>query len=1415
MHKRANQQQLQQHQIQLAQQHQQLLLQQQQPQQQQRQVTGGVSPVEQSSSATDSPYLMPDNQFSSGGQHSSLGSRSGPSSSRGVNRHRSGSGGTASSFLPVATASTTSTPSNPSQHQPQTVQRRLHPTAAISDSVPVLPASTVVRQTPMPQDSLTQQQQIQLQQQQQQLQQQQQQQQQHPGNSNTMMLPHMTTAAAAAAAAADSMSAPFKRTRSTRACDTCRKKRTRCSGRTPCEGCLAFGLVCTYSAPQRKRGPPKRQEPKPQTTLQARLKTVEALLSGLIQGPALGLTEEPNDLSQSDSDQDGDATFDGPYEDIHQEPSSSVSPGLLFDPTRSRKGKAQSNALSGAAMAGGHAPSVEQYIAHPAQQYSGAVDPSVQSRLKPSKRILVPNQPLRTHNTGHTVPFASTTTATSVHRTSSDQEAFYRQTAGLSHRPPRQQQYSQQQQTPQHHDDSVNPAQSSIQELYDPGDSGFRGIALSLQRKMRRGIRVPARKRITEIVEQGSNSPPVQQERRGSSASVSNRSSESDSIDPERNENAVATTDKTVASSTSQDDSEFVAHQLHSEDGEITIVEDLSSDTILFYGSTSTTTSEAWRMSPRFSSGIMSISLSFEASSPPISGRRRISRRRRRTIMPPQTGKKRLRGVGDDAGSSSSFGRGLLTNGAAMGDDTNRSDDESDEFYEDEGEAMAMELLPVVVDSPPCSPALVEHLVELYFDSVHPLFPMINRSSFTKQMNEKRTEHFALLLNSICAVVSQQCRNLTRWGVTNPADLHNAFFERARILLGRQFDWPHINNVQALLLLCMVGQGTNINASSYHYIGIAHRQAVELGMHRNLDNLQHPQLDTSLRQTMRTTWFCLYILDRYTSVVEGRPMAIVDEEWDTPFPSGNTPELINLQHHVGLVEILGRIANYVNRPGRPARPHWQRYKSVRPAPVPDPKQVVNELTADLAAWYATLPPELARPPDTPDKCPGTRWSFHHHLITMFHTATVLLHRLDIGRFDRTCHLNAEEISRILQALPSNATVSNANLNGRIAEPFEFVIPLIVYAALTATTLFLDMVIASKHHLHQQQQESSNDASSTPEAMVVSAATLIGGSDLRRSLGAFEQLRDTSLFASYYGQLVGEVLKSNGIAMEGVTGWGAADGEPEVMEENVKEEPIPVNSADSTNHMTEENEGFAEDGEESGSPIAADLGAGGRSQEGNGGDPADGGEIARKLQAAARATLAAVHVNQMAANARASGLMELTGRAQQGQLSANSGQPQPVFQQQRRNDTTAQQDLEASTGSNLHHFQSHPTSSNAAHRPPTRSVSPSQYASGSGAGLGGPFGLFSPGGLIGSLPNAGPQPPFFSDSVFSDLLNPLVDYSIWQELGMSMGAGAGGGTGSFGVNSEMGGPSNIGASNASGGGGGPSSAGGRRKVRKEQ
>ncbi|KAI8982762.1 hypothetical protein BD414DRAFT_491049 [Trametes punicea] len=74
------------------------------------------------------------------------------------------------------------------------------------------------------------------------------------------------------------------RRRSTRACDHCRRTKSKCekpkngSGQQSCRGCAALGLSCTFTDPSHKRGPPKGYI----LALERRLHQVEALLGTII-----------------------------------------------------------------------------------------------------------------------------------------------------------------------------------------------------------------------------------------------------------------------------------------------------------------------------------------------------------------------------------------------------------------------------------------------------------------------------------------------------------------------------------------------------------------------------------------------------------------------------------------------------------------------------------------------------------------------------------------------------------------------------------------------------------------------------------------------------------------------------------------------------------------------------------------------------------------------------------------------------------------------------------------------------------------------------------------------------------------------------------------------------------------------------
>ncbi|KAI8848610.1 hypothetical protein BC829DRAFT_214282 [Chytridium lagenaria] len=117
-------------------------------------------------------------------------------------------------------------------------------------------------------------------------------------------------------------------------------------------------------------------------------------------------------------------------------------------------------------------------------------------------------------------------------------------------------------------------------------------------------------------------------------------------------------------------------------------------------------------------------------------------------------------------------------------------------------------------------------------------------------------------------------------------------------------------------------------------------------------------------------------------------------------------------------------------------------------------------------------------------------------------------------------LMSEDSMIVAHNPPFRSRILSASLPSPLKDPipddqdkqdFVFVMPLIVYSALTSSTLFLDSILAK------------SELSDPKPLLPTSPTSRVTDADMKRSLVAFEKLRDTSLFASYYRQLIVEVL----------------------------------------------------------------------------------------------------------------------------------------------------------------------------------------------------------------------------------------------------------------------------------------------------
>ncbi|KAJ1949761.1 hypothetical protein FBU59_001000, partial [Linderina macrospora] len=204
-------------------------------------------------------------------------------------------------------------------------------------------------------------------------------------------------------------------------------------------------------------------------------------------------------------------------------------------------------------------------------------------------------------------------------------------------------------------------------------------------------------------------------------------------------------------------------------------------------------------------------------------------------------------------------------------------------------------VVPVPRNMPPCGkPPMpdreeADHLIHLYFQYVHPVFPIIYKSYFLTRYHCKDTQPSHALLSAIYAAASTykareaKCeKDLAR--VRIQMAVH---FQRAKTFLDEQYTLNTTASILTLLLMSVYEQGT-MSTRSWLYSGMAIRKAYDLGLHRDVGISKHnPNAIVSRTETevrLRAWWGC-YIMDIMVSATLGRPTTIHDFTFDAPFPT--------------------------------------------------------------------------------------------------------------------------------------------------------------------------------------------------------------------------------------------------------------------------------------------------------------------------------------------------------------------------------------------------------------------------------------------------------------------------------------------------------------------------------------------------
>ncbi|KAJ3102448.1 hypothetical protein HDU96_009627 [Phlyctochytrium bullatum] len=205
-------------------------------------------------------------------------------------------------------------------------------------------------------------------------------------------------------------------------------------------------------------------------------------------------------------------------------------------------------------------------------------------------------------------------------------------------------------------------------------------------------------------------------------------------------------------------------------------------------------------------------------------------------------------------------------------------------------------------------------------------FRLLSETTATGEVDETGQWPFLLLLISLVTVMLQFTPSLRRWGIRQePGELAMECLQNAKKILYEHIDASDVMAVQAIVLLAMSAAGrTGRGTITWTFSGMAVRKAQELGMHRDFKRagIYHPTLKESVMETRRRTWFCVLIAETYISVMTGRPLAIHPNDWDTDYPRNDNEDVQNLLRHVELAGIFGSISRFANRARPVDREHF-------------------------------------------------------------------------------------------------------------------------------------------------------------------------------------------------------------------------------------------------------------------------------------------------------------------------------------------------------------------------------------------------------------------------------------------------------------------------------------------------------------
>ncbi|KAL5050901.1 hypothetical protein BDW71DRAFT_171848 [Aspergillus fruticulosus] len=185
---------------------------------------------------------------------------------------------------------------------------------------------------------------------------------------------------------------------------------------------------------------------------------------------------------------------------------------------------------------------------------------------------------------------------------------------------------------------------------------------------------------------------------------------------------------------------------------------------------------------------------------------------------------------------------------------------------------------------------IADQLLDCYFFTVHPSFPIIAKIPFMQQYEMyytrtdiRPTKRWLTILNLVFALAAKFAQLVSKPWVAE-ADTPMACFTRARKLNyteSQLLEHPNLQQVQIEGLTAFFLMAIGHINRSWRACGVSVRSAIALGVNLRSESKETSTLSKEIRYRV---WWSIYTLENTLSIMTGRPTSAPDKYSTTPLP---------------------------------------------------------------------------------------------------------------------------------------------------------------------------------------------------------------------------------------------------------------------------------------------------------------------------------------------------------------------------------------------------------------------------------------------------------------------------------------------------------------------------------------------------